>query len=83
MISISRRNGFRVLAANTFPGSIKYGISLIKKFKVHLVDHPAVRKEQSNYRFREVQGIRLDEPVDDHNHFWDQLRMSLMSNIRK
>ena len=83
MISLSRRNGFRVLAASTFPGSIKYGISLIKKFKIHLVDHPAVRKEQSNYRYREVQGIRLDEPVDDHNHFWDQLRMSLMSNIRK
>lgn len=80
MISECRRAGLRVYAANTFPGSIKYGIGVLKKYNIHIVDHPAARKEQGNYRYKVIHGISVDEPIDDFNHFWDSLRISAISN---
>lgn len=82
MISQLRRLGFNIIATNTFPGSIKHGISVMKKYKIHLIDDPDVKKEQTNYKFREINGIRLDEPVDAFNHFWDSVRMPVMSNYK-
>lgn len=82
MISQLRRLGYNIMATNTFPGSIKSGISIMKKYKIHLVDDPDVRKEQSNYKFRIIHGIKLDEPIDDFNHFWDAVRMPVMSNYK-
>jgi phage terminase large subunit len=81
-ISDARKAGLRVLAVNKFPGSIKYGISLLKKFKIHIVDCPEWRREQSNYKYREINGIRLDEPIDDFNHLWDASRYAAISNLR-
>lgn len=83
MISGLRNLGYRVHATNTFPGSIKYGISVLKQFKINLIDCPEWRKEQGAYRFREINGIKLDEPIDDHNHAWDATRMPAMVNLRK
>jgi PBSX family phage terminase large subunit len=80
MISELRSAGLSVFSTNKFQGSIRHGISLLKKYRVHLVDSPAVRREQSNYRYKEINGIKLDEPIDDHNHFWDSLRMAALSN---
>ncbi len=82
LIRDCRKAGIQMFAAHKYPGSIKHGISTIKKFKIHLVDSAPVRKEQSNYKFREIHGIRLDEPIDDFNHFWDSLRMAVISNIK-
>lgn len=79
-ISEARRAGLQVYAVNKFAGSITYGISVIKKYKVHIVDCPEWRKEQSNYKYTEIRGIKLDEPVDDFNHCWDAARYAAMSN---
>lgn len=81
MITSLRRLGYRAMSTNTFPGSIKFGISVIKRFKLNLVDDPDVRKEQGMYRYREINGIKLDEPEDDYNHFWDAVRMPVMTNL--
>lgn len=81
-ISDARRAGLKVYAVNKFQGSINYGISLLKKYKLHIVDCPEWRKEQSNYKWRQVNGIRLDEPIDDHNHLFDALRYAALSNLR-
>lgn len=82
-ISAMRHAGLQVYGVNKFPNSIKFGISLLKKYKLHFVDRPHVRKEQSNYKYREINGIRLDEPIDDHNHFFDSIRYSAISNLRR
>lgn len=82
-ISLARKHGYRVLAVNTFPGSIMFGIGLIKKYKVHLIDCPEWRKEQGAYKYREVNGIRIDQPVDAHNHAWDSTRMTALANLAK
>lgn len=84
MISALRRKGFQIFAATTFPGSIKYGISLINKYSLFLVDSPQLRREQSGYVRSSVrQGghkIVLDDPIDDFNHIWDGVRMVAIMN---
>lgn len=79
-IADARKAGLKVFAVNKFPGSIKYGISVLKKYKIHIVDCPEWRREQSNYKYREINGIKLDEPVDDFNHLWDAARYPAIMN---
>lgn len=81
-ISDARNSGLKVYAVNKFNGSIKYGISLLKKFKINIVESPEWRKEQSGYRYKEVHGIKLDEPEDANNHNWDGARYAALSNLR-
>ncbi|MES1219456.1 MAG: phage terminase large subunit [Bacteroidota bacterium] len=81
-ISDSRTAGYNVYGANKFSGSISYGISLLQKFKIHIVDCPEWRKEQSNYVFKKIHGFKLDEPIDDFNHLWDAARYAALHNLR-
>jgi len=82
MITELRKAGFNIFAANTFPGSINYGIAKMKKYRINIVDHPAARREQQNYVYANVRGIPLDKPIDDFNHFWDAARIALLSTVR-
>ena len=68
MISDLRRMGIKALAVKKFPGSVSYGIGLINGFKLHLVKDTDLRKEQENYKWREINGIRLDEPIKEYDH---------------
>jgi len=84
MIAACRREGFRVLAANTYPGSRKFGNSALLKYRIHIVDCPEWRKEQSGYtkaRAR-VNGIWVttDDPIDGNDHLWDATRMTVLGN---
>ena len=81
-ISECRRAGLKVLGVHKFPGSINFGIALMKKYKIFIVDSPEFRKEQSNYKYRTINGIKLDEPIDDFNHIFDGIRYAVMSNCR-
>lgn len=82
MISDMRRARKKVFGAKKFPGSIKYGIDLLKRFKIHIVDSPPFRKEQENYKYRVIQGIKLNEPEDKFNHLWDATRYACIMEIR-
>jgi len=92
-ISACRNEGYSVYATNTYPGSIVYGISILRKYKLHLVDCPhladsngmtPMRKEQAGYQKAKarVNGVMVvtDSPVDANNHIWDAVRMAAMSN---
>jgi len=79
MIGMLEEKGYMVYGTNTYPGSIKAGISRMKDFKIHFVDGPALRKEQSNYKYRTVNGKRLDDPIDEYNHAMDAIRMVVLS----
>ena len=83
LITMARKHKYRVLAFNAFQGSILFGIGVLKKFKIHLIDSPPWRKEQGGYKRREVNGIRLEEPVDANNHAWDALRGVALANFAK
>lgn len=83
LITLARKNGYRVYAFKAFPGSIKFGITLMKGYKIHLIDHPDARKEQANYKYHVVNGIKTDEPVDAFNHMWDSARGACLAKIKK
>ena len=82
MISDLKIKGLKVLAAKKWPGSIRYGIDFLKRFKLHLVKNTDLRKEQENYKWRTVGGIQLDEPIDDFNHIWDAVRYASVAEFR-
>jgi len=82
MIADLRRRNIRCLAAQKFPGSVKYGIDLMKRFKIHIVRDRDFRKEQENYKYRTIGGIALNEPEDKWNHCFDGSRYGIMSEFR-
>jgi len=77
MIAACRREGLRVLSANTYPGSIKFGISSMRKYRIHIVDCPEWRKEQMGYTkaTARVNGLKVttDDPIDANNEYEWQL----------
>lgn len=81
-ISDLRRLGFKALSIKKSPNYKMPAIGNVKRFKIHMVADPDVRREQENYRYRTVQGITLDEPVDDFDHFLDALLYSTLHEIR-
>jgi len=84
MITECRRAGLRVFAANTFPGSIKFGIGVLKKYNIHLIDCKPWREEQSGYTKDKarVNGtyVSTDDPIDAKNHAWDASRLAAIMN---
>lgn len=82
VIADLRRMGMQVMGVRKFPGSVNYGIGLVNGFKLHLVRDPDLRKEQENYKWREVNGIRLSEPVKGFDHAFDAMRYAVMSEFR-
>lgn len=83
MISDLRLKGIKVFAVNKFPGSIKYGIDLIKQHRLHAVRDADLGRELNNYKWREVGGVRLNEPIDDFNHALDAARYAVLSEFRR
>lgn len=84
-ISACRNDGYQVYACNSFPGSIEFGISIMKKYNLCIVDHPAMRKEQAGYirAKAKVNGVWVttDTPVDANNHaIGDAPRMACIMN---
>lgn len=56
---------------------IMFGINNMRRKKIHIVKNHLVhhaKKEQENYRFKEVHGILINQPRDSYNHFWDSAR---------
>lgn len=74
-----RRGGISIFPAKT--KNIKFGIGKVKNFNIHLVRDPSAKKEADNYKWRMIDGIQLNEPVDKHNHMWDAIRYGAVSNI--
>jgi PBSX family phage terminase large subunit len=54
-----------------FPGCVKWRLDIINRHKLNLVKRDHIKKEQENYAYRTIQGIKTNEPIDDFNHFWD------------
>ena len=81
MIASLRRMGVSIYPAPKYPGSIKVGIDVMKRFKLHVVRDPDVTKEVNNYKWRTINGISLNQPIDKFNHFWDAFRYVCLANF--
>jgi PBSX family phage terminase large subunit len=82
MITDLKNQGFAIYGVHKFRGMTVYGNNLMNKFRIHIVRDTDFRKEQENYKYKEINGIRLNEPIDDWNHLWDAARYGVLSEFR-
>lgn len=62
--------------------SVMYWLLSMKKKKIHVVKNHLwkhVKKERENYKFKEVNGILINQPIDKYNHIWDMARYGHMA----
>jgi phage terminase large subunit len=65
-------------------GLIVDGISLMKNYNIHVIRNEFkhyVAREVDNYKYRVIRGIKLEDPIDDFNHFWDASRYAVIANL--
>lgn len=74
MVTALGAKGLRVAKAVKRAGSIADGIQQVKQFRIHIVENKHARDEQGAYCYAMVNGIRVNSPIDDHNHMWDAVR---------
>ena len=58
--------------------SVIYWLGRMKEFKIHIINNAHAKKEQQSYKYRTVNGIQINQPIDKFNHFWDAARYGLM-----
>lgn len=80
-ISYLRRKGFNVYGVNKPAGSVAYGVSLLKNYRLNIVDCPEWRKEQTSYKHRVINGIKQEQTFIGTDHAWDAARYLVMSNL--
>lgn len=62
--------------------SVMFHLLEMKKKKINIVKNNLVnyaKKEAQNYRFKEINGIQINQPIDKFNHFWDATRYAHMA----
>ncbi|WCM42394.1 hypothetical protein MG290_01620 [Flavobacterium sp. CBA20B-1] len=75
MVRSLKKKGYAIKKVSKNKGVV-YWIGSMKKKKIHLVIRNEklgkfVKIEQQNYRFKEVNGIPINQPIDKYNHMWD------------
>ncbi len=62
--------------------SVMYWLTSMKKYKLHIVKNDLyehAKKEQQNYKMKEINGMAINQPVDKHNHYFDSSRYGHMA----
>ena len=83
-----RRYGFRIHAAKKGPDSIRNGIDILKRHKIHITaESTNIIKEFRLYKWkRDANGVLLNVPIDLYNHAIDAIRyvaLNTLSNKNK
>jgi PBSX family phage terminase large subunit len=91
MIKELRNYGWSVNKTNKGKG-INWRIGQMKRYRINIVKNNHylnTKREQENYKWREINGISINEPIDKFNHFWDAsgygylgLSVNLLPNIK-
>lgn len=87
MVKGLKANGYKEAFKISKKKSVMYWILSMKKKKIHVVKNHLwkyVKKERENYKFKEINGIMINQPIDKYNHFWDMARYGHIShNVKK
>lgn len=83
MIKDLQRKGLRAFPVKKFHGSIQHGIDVMKRYRLNIVSTPNFKKEAANYAWRSIQGIQINEPIDQFNHLWDASRYGCQMELSK
>jgi phage terminase large subunit len=81
MITSLDDHGYKAYGTKKFPGSILFGLDLMKRYRINVVRSAPAEKEFNNYAYRTINGIQLNEPIDDFNHGIDSARMAFQMSI--
>jgi len=54
----------------------------MKRFNIHIVRSKNFKKEQENYMYRVIHGIKVNEPIDKYNHLWDASGYACQHELR-
>lgn len=60
---------------------IVYWLGYMRKKRINIVKskhYESAKTEQQNYKWKEINGIAINQPIDKHNHFWDATRYCCM-----
>lgn len=78
-----RRAGFNIKGAYKGADSVRYGIDLLKSFKIHITKRSIeMENELRKYKWKEDRnGNMLNEPIDELNHGIDSLRYIAMEKL--
>lgn len=82
MVKGLKKEGFPKAFKISKKKSVMYWILSMKKKKIHIVKnhlYMEFKKEKENYKFKEVNGILINQPIDKYNHFWDASRYGHMA----
>lgn len=79
-----RRRGYNVQPVTKGKDSINYGIDIMKRYKLMVVDNsPSIMKEFRKYKYMENKdGTFINKPVDKYNHAIDGIRYCCMETLR-
>lgn len=80
-ISYLRRKGYKLYPVSKPAGSIEFGISLMKKYKLHIVESSEWKAEQTSYKHRVINGIKQEHSFIGKDHYWDAARYLVMGNL--
>lgn len=62
---------------------VSYWIGQLEKYKLHIVESREFHIEAENYKWREINGIQINEPKSGFDHLWDASRYGIMMNQRE
>lgn len=70
MVLELRQMGWNIHKVNKGKG-VMWRIGKMKSKKINIVHNLNAKREAENYKFREIAGQTINEPIDKFNHFWD------------
>jgi len=80
MVRDLKNLGWNIKKVNKGKG-IVWRIGLLKKHKLHFVHNLNLKREQENYKWKEINGIMINQPIDKFNHAWDALGYAYIGGL--
>ena len=77
MVSSLRDTYFWNISKVSKTKTVMYWLGSMKKKRINIVNNHLVhhaKKEQQYYRMKTINGIAINQPVDEFNHMWDAAR---------
>lgn len=81
-IQVLQAKGLPIIPVKKYHGSIVDGISIMQNFHIHIVKTRNAEIEANSYIWDSVNGIPINKPKDEYNHFWDASRYAVISELK-
>jgi len=65
--------------------TVIYWIGKMNEYHIYIIKNNLVnfaRKEQESYRWKMINGIKINQPIDEFDHFWNAARYGFMASFK-